>query len=497
MSSPTTLSEKILKGSFAAIIFTLIGSILAYLIRVIYSRTLSIESYGLFYAVFGLFSILSTYADLGFGEAIAYFIPKHFKKKRFGKLWNTFLYGQIIQIGVSVGLSIAIVAFTPFLAANYFKIPGSELLIYIFCIFLILNGFLNGVNQIFTGLQKVKYFSTINTLKNFLIFTLSLGAVFFGVHNINTYGLIWVLSYTVTVSVYLYLLWTRHPFLTANKFVRSSKFLSSLIKYAIPAFITTFIYSLMTASDIFFLTLFRGVADVGVYNVIVPIASTGIIFLAPIHNILLPLTSYLMEGEKGKLGDILTLVYKMVPFVGVYFALFIMMFSEAVIRLIFGEKWTALATFPLFILTLGYVFLLLGNILGTIALGLGRTKERLNILLAVGILNVVFDGFFIWKYGLFGSVIMDSAAAITLVVIFTFMIKKYVNFKIPYSFYMRLFFFSSLIFLSSKFINIKPHNLEMLILDGIIYSFVFAVVGYSCKIYNKEMIYLLIPQKTK
>lgn len=492
-----SISEKILKGSFAAIIFTLVGSVLAYLIRVIYSRTLSIESYGLFYAVFGLFSMLSTYADLGFGEAISYFIPKHFKKKKYVELWNTFLYGQIIQIGVSVILSIILIFFAPFLANNYFKIPRSEPLIYIFCIFLILNGFLNGINQIFTGLQKEKYFSTINTTKNILVFTLSLGAVVFGINNINTYGLIWIFSYTVTVGIYIYLLWSRHSFLTNNKLVKSTKFLNSLIKYAIPAFITTFIYSLMTASDIFFLTLFRGVVDVGVYNIIVPIASIGIIFLAPIHNILLPLTSYLMEGERVKLGNILNRIYKVIPFLGVYFALFIVMFPDAVIRLIFGEKWTQLASFPLLILGIGYVFLLLGNLLGTISLGLGKMRERLNILLAVGVLNVIFDAFFIWKFGLLGSVIMDSIAAIALVIVFTFMIKKYVNFQIPYGFYTILLLFSTLIFLSSRLININPHNLEMLVLDGIIYSLIFAGFGYIGKIYDKEIIRILIPGKVK
>lgn len=485
------LSVKVLKGSALAITLTLIGAVFAYLIRVIYSRTLTIENYGLFYAVFGLFSMLSTYADLGFAEAISYFIPKYLKKKNYSKLWNTFLYGQLVQIGVSVILALLIAIFTPFLAEKYFRVHGSETIIYIFCAFLVLNGFLNGINQIFTGLQKPAYFSTINTVKSFFIILFSSIAVFQGKNNLNLYGYIWLASYVLTISFYLYLLWSRHSFLTSNKFVKSTEFLLSLVKYAIPAFITTFIYSLMSASDIFFLTLFRGVIEVGIYNIIVPIASTSIIFLAPIHNILLPLTSHLMEGEKEKLGYILTYIYKIIPFIGAYFALFIVLFPSAIVSFIFGEKWLYLAGFPLSLLTIGYIFLLLGNLLGTVALGLGRMSERLNILLSVGILNIVLDAFFIWKFGVLGSVIMDSFIAVILVGVFTLMIRKYVVFKIDYFYYLKLLAISSLVFGLIRFIKIKPLNIGELILYGIIYTVLFAVIGLMLNIYDKKSLQLL------
>jgi O-antigen/teichoic acid export membrane protein len=283
--------------------------------------------------------------------------------------------------------------------------------------------------------------------------------------------------------------------LTDNKLVKSLEFLKSLFKYALPAFITTFIYSLMTASDIFFLTLFKGVVEVGIYNIIVPIASIGIIFLAPIHNVLLPLTSYLMEGERDKLGEVMEQVYKIVPFIGVYFALFIILFPSAIITFIFGEKWLYLAGFPLSLLTVGYVFLLLGNLLGTIALGLGRIKERLNILFAVGVLNIIMDAFFIWKFGIVGSVIMDSFIAVVLVVVFTSMIKKYVSFKISYSYYFRLCGFSILCYLLIRFINIKPVNLMELLIYGVVYSLVFLMFGYLQGIYNKKSLSLLLPRK--
>lgn len=482
------LKGTILKSSFTAITLTLIGAIFAYIIRIIYSQTLSIESYGLFYAMFGLFAALSTYADLGFGEAISYFIPKYFKQKNYSKLWNTFLYGQFVQISVSLLLALLLAFSAPFLAENYFKVSGSETLVYIFCLFLILSGFLNGINQIFTGLQKAFYFSTINTMKNLLILTFSLTALIFGSVNVNTYGQIWLLAYGLTAALYLFLLWTKHKFLTANKLIKSFDFLKSLSAYAIPAFFTTFIYSLIQSSDIFFLTLFRGVVEVGVYNVIVPIASIAIIFLSPLHNILLPLTSYLMEGEKKRLGQLLTKIYKIIPFIGLYFGLFIILFPSAIISFIFGDKWLSLSGFPLSILTFGYIFLLMGNLLGTIALGLGRIKERLRILSIIGVINIILDAFFIWKFGILGSVIIDSLIAVVLVITFTIIIKRWVEFSIPYQYYFKILLICLTIFAVVRITKIEPINIIELIAYGLIYSLLFLLIGYLLKIYDKSLI---------
>lgn len=493
MSKQNFSAQKLVTGSVLAIILTLIGAIFAYMIRVIYSQTLSIESYGLFYAVFGIFSMLSTYADLGFGEAISYFIPKYFKQKDYSKLWNTFLYGQLVQFSVSLILAFIIAISAPFLANYYFKVAGSETVIYIFCVFLILNGFLNGINQIFTGLQKAFYFSTINTLKSFFILIFSIWGIFYGIENVNTYGFIWLLAYVLTLAAYLYLLFTKHSFLTNNRFVKSSEFLKELFKYALPAFFTTFIYSLMQASDIFFLTFFHGVIDVGIYNIIVPIASISIIFLAPLHNVLLPLTSHLMEGEKEKLSYVLEQVYKIVPFVGVYFALFTILFPSAIISFIFGEKWLYLAGFSLSLLTIGYIFLLLGNLLGTIALGLGRIKERLRTLALIGILNIIFDALLIWKFGVLGSVIMDSIVAVILAITFSLMIKKYISFKIPFQFYFRITALCVLLFFIVRLLKIKPENFLQLIIFGIIYSVVFLLLGYILKVYDKASLKLFAP----
>lgn len=491
----TSLKEKVIKGSVLVIILSLLGSIFAYMIRVLYARTLSVEGYGLFYAVFGLFSIISVHTDLGFGEAISYFVPKYFKSKKYKQLWNTFVYGQIIQVFVSLLIASILMILSPFLSERYFKVVGSETLIYTFSIFLIINSLLNSFLQIFVGLQKPKYYSSINVLRTILVLSFSL--IFF-MFNFNTpiyYALSWVFGYFLTTVFFLYLLWSKHPLLTKNNLSWDKDIFNKMSRYALSAFATTFIYSLLSSSDIFFLTLFRGVREVGVYNVILPLASISVIFLSPLNLILFPLISSLMEGEKEKISYLVNKIYQYAPFIGVYFALFIILFPSSIVGLTFGHKWIGLIETSLSFLALGYVAIIFSNILGIIILGMGKVGQRLKILIVMATLTICLDVVLILKYGVIGAVVTNSIIALLICLIFTKLIRSIVFFKIPFWFYIKLLFISILTFFTIRFIGFAPKNWPELILSGFIYTAIFVFLGFVLKIYDKKLVELVLPQQ--
>ncbi len=490
-----SLQEKIIKGSFAVIILSLLGSVCAYLIRILLSRTLSIENYGLFYAVLSFFSIISVHIDLGFGEAITYFVPKYLKSKRYKELWNTFIYGQVIQIVVSVLISVVLIIVAPYLSSRYFRIVGSETLIYIFCAFLIINSLLNSLSQIFTGLQKIKYYSSINILRTALVLFFSSFFLIIGLNGPIFYALSWVFGYFLTTILFLYLLWSKHPLLTENILSWNKNIFNTMYKYALPAFATTLVYSLLVSSDTFLLTLLRGVIEVGIYNVIVPIASISIIFLSPLNLILFPLVSTLMEEEGEKINYLVSKIYQLVPFVGIYFALFIILFPSSIVSLIFGQKWLDFSIIPLSILSLGYIGIIMSSILGSIILGTGRVKERLKILVVVAVLNVSLNVILIWYYGILGAVISSSLVAVILCIFFTRIIKTTANFQIPYLFYGKLSLFSVFLFFIIRLIGFAPKNWTELILSGVVYTTVFVILGFLFKIYDKKVIELILPRK--
>lgn len=495
MKDTQSLKEKVVKGSVIVLITTFLGSFCAYLIRILFSRTLSVESYGLFYSALALVNIATVYIDLGFGYSVVYLLPKYIKSKNYSKAWNVFIHGQTVSLTMSVVVAVILATLASFLAKNYFKISGSENLIYIFCIYLISSTFLSGLSQIYTGLQKVKYYSSINVLKWLLILVFSILFFLFDFPNIIFYAIAWSLAHIVTAAIFLYLFLLRHRFLTKNKIVLEGKTLKYMWSFALPSLLESVIYSFVVLTDTFFLTLFRGVREVGIYNIIYPIASISIMLLNPVNGVILPLVSHLMEGERDKLTYLVNRILEIVPFTGLYFALFIVMFPSSTVGLIFGNKWLGLVELPLTIIALGSVGLLMAVILGTVLIGTGKIRERLKIFTFIGIFHVIFNAIFVWQFGVLGVVITNSLVGLSLSILFAKIIRGIIIFKVPIRFYLILFVFSSIFYLCIKFAKINPQNWFEFIGSGVIYTIIFIALGFILKVYDKKLLFMLLPGK--
>lgn len=495
MSTKQTLQEKIVKGSIITLLISLLGSVFAYLTRVLYSRTLSIDDYGLFYAVLSIFLMFTTYLDLGFGYSSVYLLPKYLKVKDFAKAWNIFVYGQATSLVMSVIVSTVLILSAPLLAEQYFKVPGSETLIYIFCIFLISFSIINGMIQIFSGMQKEKYYASITLFRWLLTFVISLSFYLSGFSNIVFFAIAWSAGHLLTGLIFIFLLYFRHSFLTANRISWEKGIFKQMFSLAVPSITETFISSIFLMTVIFFLTLFRGVADVGIYNIILPLASIPIVLLNPLNTLLLPLVSHLSEGEKDKLRYLTEKILSIIPYIGVYFVLFIIMFPSASVSLVFGEKWLGRVEDPLAVLSLGTISLLMMGILGVIVLGLGKAKERLKIATIVAAAGVPLNALFIWYFGIMGAVITTTLISLALNFLFLRMIKRHLCLKVPYLFYIKISLFSLGIFVLTRILKISPNGWIQFISFGIIYTLIYAGFGYLLKIYDKKLLLMLIPRQ--
>lgn len=489
-----TLQEKVIKGGVVVLILAFLGSICAYLIRILLSRTLSVEDYGLFYAVFGLISIITAYTDLGFGYSVVYLFPKQIKYKNYAKAWNIFIYAQSISLIMSVIFSICFIILAPFLAKNYFKIPESETLIYIFCIYLISFTVINGLIQIFTGFQKEKYYSSITLSRWFLTLTFSFLFFTFGFSNIVYYAIGLCAGHILTALIYFFLLLKKYTFLIKHKIAWEKSILRQMFSFAFPSILETIIVSLAILADTFFLTLFKGVREVGVYNIIYPLASIPLVLLNPINGLLLPLVSHLMEGEKEILKYLTEKLLQIVPFIWLYFALFTMLFPSSIVGLIFGQKWIGLVEIPVTILSLGVLAMLMNGILGAITLGTGRVKAKLKMATVTAIISLILSGFFTYHWGVLGAVITASLMAFTVSFLFSRIIGSVISFRVPYLFYIKLLIFSSITYFLVKIIGIYPKYWFEFIMSGLIYSIIYFVFGYILRVYDQKLISMFLPK---
>ena len=458
MAKNQSLQETVVKGSLTTLVLTLLGAIFAYLIRILYSHSLSVENYGLFYAVFGVFSIVVGYSDLGFGYAIVYLLPKYLKIKNYSKAWNIYIHGQVISLIMAVIISVILIVSAPFLVKYYFKVPSSENLIYIFCIYLISFTILNGLIQIFTGMQKVKYYSSITLIRWLLTFIFSILFFLFDSPNIIFYALSWGLGHIITAIIFLFFLLYKHPNISKNKVVWSNAIIKQMLALAFPVLMENFVVTTMIFADTFFLTLMKGVKEVGIYNIIYPLTSVSIILLTPINGLILPLVSHLMEGEREKLRLLINRILELVPFMGIYFSLFIILFPSSIVRLVFGQKWLGLVEIPLIFLSIGYIGILISNALGNIAIGTGRVKERLKANVILAMISVCLDILLVWRFGILGVVITNSLIGFMLSIWCIKIIKTSISFQTPLWFYLKILAFSIAVFIAVRLIGFSPKN---------------------------------------
>lgn len=487
--------RKILIGSLTVLVLTFLGSCFAYVVRVLFSRSLSIENYGLFYAILGLVSLIATYMDLGFGYAVVYMFPKYFKNKDYAKAWNVFVHGHTISFLMSIIVCTLLAIGAKFLAKNYFKVPGSEVLIYLFCFYLISYVILNSLTQIFSSMHKEKYYASITVSKWFFTAAIALAFILLGLSNVIFLTIALVLGHFITVVIFAGLFLSKNNFLFKNKIVWKKQVFSEMFLLALPALLETIVYTALTATDTFLLTLFRGIREVGIYNIIYPLASIPVILFNPINALILPLVSHLMEGEKEKLKNLITKIIEVVPFVGLYFALFTVLFPTQIVGIIFGNKWLGLAEIPLTILALGSIPILMAGILGGIALGMGRVKEKLKVASLSAIVFLSLNILLTWQYGILGTVATASAASIAICFLLGRTIHFDIAFKVHWGFYTKLLLFAGVAYAVVRLVGLYPQNWYQLVGCGLLYTIVYAALGYLLKVYDRQLLISLLPKK--
>ncbi len=491
-----TLTERIAKGSTTILIFTILTMPLGYFIRFFYSRALSISDFGLFYSALSLFAIFSIFNDLGFGYSVLHFTPKFMKTKNYRNIWYLYKYDQIIEFATSLLIALLFILGAAYLENNYFKVSGAANIVYILSISLIAESLLSALNNFYNALELEFYYSSIQLLRFIFALGISFLFWFYNKSEIVYFALAWAASYVITTLIYSYLLKNKTKYLR-HKLSWDKKLFKTMQVYALPTLISASLYNLIIYTDSIALTLFRGVSEVGVYSVIFPIASISGVFLHPINKFLMPLISGLTAKDNFDLSNIVNSIFKVIPTLGVYFALFIAIFPQEITQILFGQKWAEYVLIALPVFAFGYIFSLLMSYLVNVLDGMGLVKKKLKIALTASIVNLLLVFSLTYQFGLLGTIYANIVTSIISVVLFSIVIKERVKFNIPYYYYLKIIWFSSILFFLIKKVSFKTPSTLNLIIYGIVYSTVFICVSLYLGMLDKPVLKILTSMFSK
>lgn len=422
--------RKAVRGAGIAAIMTLLATLLGYLIRIVLSRNLDPTEFGLFFSVYTFILFIIFFRDLGLTQSLVKYIAQYEVTKNFHKIKTVMLTVFTLLFISTVFFGIILWISSGFLAQHYFKNPHAEPMLQIMLIYLMGTAFFKVVKHSFQGFQQIFFLTLADFSKN--LFGLLLIILFFKI----SFGgnMAPALAYTIALPLlivfFLPFLLKRFPFYK-YKIIQFKQTSKEVILFGLPVFVTFIGGRFIGYIDTLLLTHFRTLAEVGIYNVIMPTALIFMFIGSAISLIIFPLSSELSaRKDLQRLSKGVSLVHRYVfllaiPVLGVVFS-----FSNFLISTFFGAEY-AVGSQALQILLIGILFFTIALINNNVISGIGHPKEVSKIILLAAFCNLILNILFIPSLGINGAALATTLSYILAFVYSMRKVKRYVGIRFP------------------------------------------------------------------
>jgi len=424
-------TRRAVKGAATVFIISILAGFFGYLVRVLFARNLTVEEFGLFYAVLTLVGLIATFKDLGLGQALVKYIPGFLVKKRKDLVKNSIMTVALLQFVFATLIVSILFLCSNWLAINYFHSITASLIIKLLAIGYLLAIFIDIISYSFQGFQNMLYCSLTGLARMLAILVIA-----FIVLKLDGGLLAPSLAYML-YPIVLFLIF--YPILVKKVFpqfcriktIFDRKLTKKLFKFGLPVVIGFAGMIVLGHTDIIMLTYFSGLKQVGLYNVALPTAKILTYFSAAIGTIFFPMFAELWaKKDKKRLRYGIENIYKYLLILIIPFALIMFSFPTIIIRLLFGSAYIK-ASLALQILSIGIILFSLAMLNFNIINGLGRPKINTKIVYIAALFNLIFNFILIPKYGIIGAATTTFVSYGIMFSLSTRWIKRYIKAKLP------------------------------------------------------------------
>jgi len=423
--------ERAVKGSVIVFCLGIIGAFVNYLVRVLYTRNMIQEDYGLFYAVVTLFLMLSMIKDFGLNASLVKFIPEFSVRKKHEKIKSFILLAIIFQLAFVALASLFLWLFSKKLSLSYFHSSQAQPAILLLLLYFFGNILYDTIRFSLQGFQHLGLFATMEPMRSIVVLVLS--SFFFKLgHGFFSAIYAYVMVYYLLLLVYapLFLKKVFPSFLRIRASINIGD-LHRMFVFGIPLFLTTFFGMIITYTDTLMLTYYSGLTQVALYNVSLPTARLIGYFHVAIAAVLFPLTSELFAKKKiGHIKSLVTLLNRYILLFILPISLLLVTFPNLVITMLFGKAYVAAAG-SLRILAIAFFFSVLLGTYYAIFSGIGETKLLTKITLIGALLNFFFNLFLIPSYGILGASLATLISFACMTCYAAYQVKNLVNVRLP------------------------------------------------------------------
>lgn len=377
------------------------AAVAGYLARLMLSRYVPLESFGLFYAVLTFVLAFSIICDMNFGQAVQVYVPELRKKRQWGKIKGYLLAvlgWQLITRVLVIGFLIAL---SQIFATHYFRNPLATPLIYLFAFAFLLSGF----GSFTAGLVGFHRFASVAFLNLFrvLVFLGGLYAVFWFRQDVIVAGAAYVLSVLATDALTFILFLKRAmPRFFSVKAVLDRGMLKALFGFGVMLTLSSLAMQAIGAADTLTITYFRPLSELGLYQMALPTATLITFLVAWPVGLMIPATLAHLRKKQQRViieNGRKLLVLAVVPIVA-----FFAVFATNILGVLFNQE-SALAGWMLRLLAFNQAVFLLVQFSTSTLTGLKRAKELLRISVIVTIVVIVLSVLGTKLFGSLGTIV--------------------------------------------------------------------------------------------
>ena len=425
------------RGTLIVLVISVFAGILGYIVRLVMARNLSIEEFGLFYAVFAFLSLLGVFKTFGFDKALIKFIPEFHHGSKNNLIKSSIIYVLFTQIVTNSIIIILVYLFSNYLSIHFFHSPKAGIALKLMAIAFFIDSFVNVLKFVFQGFKKVVLFALIDIVRmSVILMILIIGLKM----NFGLFSPIFayiIAPIILLISFGWIFVKNVFPQFLTTSFAVNKKLIKDLSRYGIFVMLSGTAAIVLGYTDSTILTYFKGVKDVALYNVALPTAKILINLPIAIGSVLLPLASELWTKKKHELLKAgIESLYKYSFLISFPLVLIMLSFSNLIISVLFGKEYI-LAANAMRILSIGMVFYTYHFINVNFFLGIGQPQIQSKILYAAAAFNIITDIMLIPMFGIIGAAITTTASFLIMMILGFMQIKNFITINLPVRMWIR------------------------------------------------------------
>jgi O-antigen/teichoic acid export membrane protein len=467
-------TKKAIRGTSIIFAMGIMSSLMAYLIRILLARNLTVAEYGFVYSVFALFGLFSVFQNMGMDQALVKYIAEFKSKKLDEKIKSSIVTAACIQFFSAVIIGLLFILFSNFIASNYFHDASLAVYIRVYAIAVILSPSFLIFKAIFQGFQKMFYFSLIEFLQMSFIFVATLILLELGFGLMSPF-VAYASVYTLNILFY-YLAVGRvfRQFWKVN-FCFDRKLTKKLVFFGAAVMLVGMAGIIFNYLDTFILTLFRSLEEVGLYNTSFPTARVLWTLSGTLGLVLLPLSSELWaKKDLVRLKEGVRMLYKYSLMLIIPASLVFFIFPSFVLLVLFGGQYIPGAN-ALRILAVGTIFFTISQVNNSMLTGIGKPQIVSKMMLIAAAVNLLGNIVLIPYYGIEGAAFSTIFSFFVLMVLSYRKIHKIITVTLSFR-KVFLILLDSLLFLGSVYfmktvleMGMWAEAIVSLIFGGVIY----------------------------